>query len=238
MPKGKKATTPPPPPAPPAADKLYVVIVRTETKCGDCGDGIAAGSFIRLDPKLGALCLTCADLDELVFLPSGDAAMTRRATKYSSISGVVVEWVRRRKRYERRGSLVEFSAIERAEAECEADAGARERQRQRRAVRAEATDTAYVVDFTKRIRELFPQCPPDEAKEIAEHACRKHSGRVGRTAGAKDLEEKAVTLAVRASVRHRHTRYDKLLEKGVARDEARAQIAPILDAVIGKWRGR
>src|SRR6187399_1439860 len=142
MPKGNAS-----PPPPPASDKLLVIIVRNDTKCGDCGDGIDSGSFIRLDPKYGPLCMTCADLDALVFLPSGDAAMTRRATKHSSISGVVVEWVRRRKRYERRGTLVEFSAIERAEEECLADADVRDRQRQRRAVQAVADDLTHAAAF-------------------------------------------------------------------------------------------
>jgi hypothetical protein len=37
----------------------------------------------------GPLCLTCADLDHLVFLGAGDAALTRRAKKASTLSAVV-----------------------------------------------------------------------------------------------------------------------------------------------------
>ena len=58
----------------------------------------------------GALCLPCADLDHLVFLPSGDAALTRRAGKHSTLAAVVLKWSRARKRYERQGFLVEETA--------------------------------------------------------------------------------------------------------------------------------
>jgi hypothetical protein len=34
--------------------------------------------------------LTCADMDHLVFLPAGGAALTRRAKKASTLSAVVV----------------------------------------------------------------------------------------------------------------------------------------------------
>lgn len=230
------AMNPAEPPPPPPGEKLLVFIVRNNTKCGDCGQEIDHGSFVRLDPKLGALCMACADMDELEFLASGDAALTRRAAKYSSMTAVVLKWSRSRKRYERQGIVAETAAIERAETECLADAPARERQRQRRAVQAVAEDAVHAAAFVEKIRTLFPSCPPGEAEAIATHACRRHSGRVGRTAAAKELDETAVTLAVRAAARHRHTRYDKLLDKGVPRDEARTEIAAALDAVLMKWR--
>jgi len=69
----------------------------------------------------GALCLACADLDHLVFLPSGDTALTRRARKHSTLTAVVLKWSRARKRYERQGLLVEAGALEMAEEECSAD---------------------------------------------------------------------------------------------------------------------
>jgi hypothetical protein len=55
----------------------------------------------------GPVCLTCADLDRLVFLPAGDAALTRRAKQASRLSAVVVRFSRSRKRHERQGLLVE-----------------------------------------------------------------------------------------------------------------------------------
>lgn len=71
----------------------------------------------------GALCLSCADLDHLVFLPSGDAALTRRARKHSTLVAVVLKWSRARKRYERQGLLVEAQALEMAEKECLSNSG-------------------------------------------------------------------------------------------------------------------
>jgi hypothetical protein len=50
--------------------------------------------------------------------------------------------------------------------------------------------------------------------QIAEHACRKYSGRVGRSAAAKQFDEQAIQLAVVAHIRHRYIRYDELLFKG------------------------
>ena len=64
----------------------------------------------------GALCLACADLDHLEFLPSGDAALTRRSRKYSKLAAVVLKFSKARKRYERKGLLVEQQAIAKAEA--------------------------------------------------------------------------------------------------------------------------
>jgi hypothetical protein len=49
------------------------------------------------------------------------------------------------------------------------------------------------------VRELFPCCPA--GREIAEHACLKYSGRVGRSAAMRRLEEDAVHIAVAAHVR-------------------------------------
>lgn len=60
------------------------------------------------------LCLSCAKLDHLIFLPRGDAAVTRRAREYSPLSAVVVQFSRRRKRYERQGILIERDALARA----------------------------------------------------------------------------------------------------------------------------
>ena len=65
----------------------------------------------------------------LVFLPSGEAALTRRAKKASGLSAVVVRWSRTRKRYERQGLLVEEAALEQAEQQCLADEDARTRRR-------------------------------------------------------------------------------------------------------------
>jgi hypothetical protein len=73
--------------------------------------------------------MRCADLDHLVFLPAGSAALTRRAKAHSNLSAIVVRFSRSRRRYERRGILVEENALARAERECLADPDARARGR-------------------------------------------------------------------------------------------------------------
>lgn len=84
--------------------------------------------------------MRCADMDHLVFLPSGDAALTRRAKANSRLSAVVVRFSRAGKRYERQGILVEEHALERAERECLADEEARARRRERDAQRRAVDD--------------------------------------------------------------------------------------------------
>ena len=108
----------------PASKKgeILVFLVRRKTKCAECGEELFRGSMITLSQDKGALCLVCADLDHLEYLPRGDAALTRRATKYSNLKAVVLQWSRTRNKYERQGILLETDAIIRAEAECAADA--------------------------------------------------------------------------------------------------------------------
>ncbi|HUV63978.1 MAG TPA: DUF2293 domain-containing protein [Sedimentisphaerales bacterium] len=185
----------------------------------------------------GALCLSCADLDHLVFLPSGDAAVTRRARKHSTLSAVVLKWSKARKRYERQGLLVEEPALRQAEIECLADDDARTQRRIREADRRAALDLAYVQRFAEAVRQLYPKCPPETAKSIAEHACTKYSGRVGRSAAAKALDEQAVRLAVVAHVRHVETRYDRLLMSGWDRADARVSVEDTVRSVLAKWQG-
>ncbi len=212
-----------------------VFITHRESVCDECGDELGSGVWIMLAGERGALCLTCADLDHLAFLPSGDAAVTRRAQKHSTLTAVVLKWSRARKRYERQGILVEEPALEQAEKECLADADVRERRRERELGRRAELDQQYVERFAARIRELYPRCPSGREGMIAEHACLKYSGRVGRTAAAKNLSEEAVDLAVTAHIRHAETEYDRLLQRYWDRRDARAQIAEEVCRVRERW---
>ena len=90
---------------------LKVFIANRESTCGECGENLGRKAWITLDKDREALCLSCADLDHLVYLPSGDAALTRRSRKHSKLSAVVLKWSRARKRYERQGLLVEERAL-------------------------------------------------------------------------------------------------------------------------------
>ena len=161
-----------------------------------------------------AHCMACADLGHLVYLPSGDAALTRRASKHSALRAVVVRWSRSRKRYERQGILVEEAALAQAEEECLSDAGLRAARRAREAEAREKRDEAFVRAFAQAIRSRYPAAPAGAEVPIAEHACQKYSGRIGRSAAAKALEPAAIDFAVGAAVRHRWTRYDELLMAG------------------------
>ncbi|MEU4426322.1 DUF2293 domain-containing protein [Actinoplanes sp. NPDC024001] len=184
----------------------------------------------------GPICLTCADLDHLVFLPAGDAALTRRAKQASRLSAVVVRFNRSRKRHERQGLLVEQAAIEQAEEQCLSDEEARARRRERDRQRREAADEVFQRDLAEEIARLFPSCPPARAQAISQHTGTRGSGRVGRSAAGRALDPDAVTRAVIASVRHEDTAYDELLMAGVPRDRARAQIRDDIDRLLDLWR--
>lgn len=222
-------------PPPPDAGDIVVFSVRKDTACAECGNELFRSSLIMLNKERNPLCLKCADLDHLEYLPRGNATLTRRASKHSRLRAVVVEWSRARKRYERQGVLVEPKAIEKAETECFEDAERRERQRDRRRTRETEIDHRFVAEFARQIRMHFPACPAQDAKEIAEHACRKYSGRVGRSAAAKEFDPTAIRLAVVAFVRHRFTNYDELLVRGYDRQDARAMVRPEVEALLASW---
>lgn len=214
---------------------LKVFISNRDSSCDECGEDLGRRAWITLNKERGALCLACADLDHLVFLPSSDAALTRRARRHSTLSAVVLKWSRARKRYERQGLLVEAQGLEQAERECLADSEARARRREREAARRAELDHQYVERFAMRVRELFPRCPSRREEAIAEHACLKYSGRIGRTVASKTLDENAVRLAVIAHIRHAETKYDELLARGCDRREARAQVEDMVGRVLAKW---
>ncbi len=217
---------------------LKVFIVGRETTCDECKENLGTKAWVTLAGDKGALCMDCADIAHLVFLPSGDAALTRRAKKHSALDkAVVLKWAHARKRYEGQGLLVEEPALDKAEAECLADADVRQRQQARASLKRAEVDRKFVAAFAGRVRALYPACPKSREHVIAEHACQKYSGRVGRSASAKDLEEHAVRLAVEAHVRHAETRYDTLLAGGTGRQKVRTEVRGELDAVLAKWGG-
>lgn len=180
-------------------------------------------------------CLSCVDLDHLVYLPRGDAALTRRAKKSSGLSAVVVRFSRSRKRYERQGVLVEAAALAAAEEQCLGDEEARLRRRERDRVRRAEADVELQARMAARIGELFPACPPERAEAIARHTGERGSGRVGRSAAGRALDDEALRRAVVASVRHLDTEYDRLLMAGVPWSEARERIRADVDQVLASW---
>jgi hypothetical protein len=71
--------------------------------------------------------------------------------------------------------------------------------------------------------------------QIAGRACQKYSGRVGRSAAAKEFAPEAIDLAVAAHVRHCHTTYDELLAQGWERRDARDAVREEVQAVLEEW---
>ena len=178
--------------------------------------------------KSGPMCLDCADLGHLEFLPSGDATLTRRARKASGLSAVVVRWSVRRSRYERQGILAEPAAVERAARECLSHTGVRTRRTDQR--------VQFRAEFAAAIREQFPGCPPERAEAIALHQAARRSGRLGRSAARPAPDADAVRLAVVASVRHVDTDYDDLLMSGLDRETARVRVQQRVEDVTDAWR--
>jgi hypothetical protein len=214
-----------------APPDLIVVQPTRDWSCAECG---GTGDLLTMDGH-DPLCLTCADLDHLVFLPAGDAALTRRAKKASRLSAVVVQWNRSRRRYQRQGILVEELALEQAEQLCLADSDARLRRRERDRQNRVASDVELRARMAEKIALLFPGCPARRAEAIAGHTSVRGSGRVGRSAAGRSLDEEAIRRAVVASVRHEDTDYDSLLMSGVPRDVARERIGPDIDRVLAAW---
>src|SRR5258706_14483998 len=138
-------------------EEIKVFISHRNSTCGECLEDLGSKAWITLVREKGALCLSCADLDHLIFLASGDAALTRRARKYSRLSAVVLKWSRARRRYERQGLLVEETALELAEGECLADSEARALRKEREAERRAGLDDEYGQQFANKIRAIFPR---------------------------------------------------------------------------------
>jgi hypothetical protein len=90
-----------------APELVVVQPLKTEWVCHRCG---GSGDLLMMETP-GPACLRCVGLDDLEYLPAGDALLTRRAKSKSSRHAVVVRFSRARRRYERQGLLVEPQAL-------------------------------------------------------------------------------------------------------------------------------
>jgi hypothetical protein len=215
--------------------RAVVFQILRASQCSECGAELERDSFLLMEAG-EPICLACARLEDLEFLPSGDTALTRRAGKYSGRVAVVVRFSRSRKRYERQGILVERSALERAEQECAQDADEREAARERGAERRREEDRILVARMEQQIGTLFPGCPRSEVAAIARYTAQRGSGRVGRTEAGRKLDEQALTLAAIAAIRHNHTDYDELLAQGLDRASARRRVTEQVEEILVAWR--
>lgn len=103
----QKASRPP--------ELVVVQPLNKEWTCHRCG---GSGDLLMMETP-GPACLKCVGLDDLAFLPAGDALLTRRAKAKSDRHAVVVRFSRSRKRYERQGLLVEPRAVAEAQRQIE-----------------------------------------------------------------------------------------------------------------------
>ena len=159
------------------AEVVVFSIIR-DSACRECGAELLKGQFLQMEDGR-PLCLRCADLDHLVFLPRGHTALTRRASTHSTLRAVVVRFSPTRKRYERQGVLVDETALARAEQECLADGEARALARQRAAEYRERVDARYAAAFARRLGDLFPGCPIASAKRSPRMRARSTQGALG-----------------------------------------------------------
>lgn len=94
-----------------APELVVIQPLNTEWKCHRCG---GSGALLIMETP-GPACLKCAGLDDLEFLGSGDALLTRRGKAKSGRHAAVVRFNRTRRRYERQGILVEPQALRQAQ---------------------------------------------------------------------------------------------------------------------------
>jgi hypothetical protein len=90
-----------------APELVVVQPLKPEWTCHRCGD---TGDLLMMEAP-GLACLRCVGLDDLEFVPAGDALLTRRVKAKSARYAVVVRFSRSRGRYERQGLLVEPRAV-------------------------------------------------------------------------------------------------------------------------------
>lgn len=217
---------------------LNVFVSRRERlKCYLCNSPIEKGEYsVGEDENSKTSCFKCSPFKDLTFLPSGDAALSRRSKTNSSNSAILQEWNNRRRRYERRGIFVESQALLLARAQCAADSVERAKKRTVAAEKRKVQDAHYIKTFSLKIREFYPSMPKGREKIIAEHACEKYSGRVGRTAAAKEFSEEMITKAVIAHIRHHETDYDDLFGRGKRKRDIRQDIRPLINNILNKWQ--
>ena len=97
-------------------DLVVVQPLKHEWKCHRCG---GTGDLLVMENP-GPACLSCVGLDDLEFLPAGDALLTRRVKAKSARCAVVVRFSRGRGRYERQGLLVETHILAEVQQQIEA----------------------------------------------------------------------------------------------------------------------
>src|SRR5260370_18516565 len=90
-----------------APELVIIQPLNTEWICHRCG---GTGDLLMMETP-GPACLRCVGLDDLAYLPAGDALLTRPAQSKSTRYAVVLCFSRNRRPYQRQGLLVEPQAL-------------------------------------------------------------------------------------------------------------------------------
>jgi len=98
---------------------VVVMPLKSDWKCHRCA---ATGGWLVMEEP-GPACLRCVGMDDLEFVPSGDALLTRRLKAKSARGAIVVRFSRARKRYERQGILVEPQILAEVQAQLARERG-------------------------------------------------------------------------------------------------------------------
>jgi len=214
-----------------------IYLTKKETlKCSVCKKPVPFGkAYVAETENHRGTCFSCSPFVKSAFLKPGNAALTRRSKKHSSYCGVLFAWNRRRKRFERKGQYVEAKAITKAQEECAQDELKRALKNEKAAIKRIEEDKIYVAAFSVAIRKRYPNCPKDREVAIAKHACEKYSGRVGRTADAKQFDGNMIDLAVEAHIRHKETNYDSQFKTGKTKRLIRSNVKQDITAVLHQW---
>ena len=99
-----------------APELVVIEPLKSEWQCHRCG---GSGDFLMMEDP-GPVCLRCMKLDDLEFLPAGDALLSRRVKAKSARFAIAVRFSKTRRRYERQGLLVEPQALSDVQRELEA----------------------------------------------------------------------------------------------------------------------
>jgi hypothetical protein len=210
---------------------------REKLHCQKCKKVIPKGkAFVAEKEDYNGLCLSCSPFASYTLLPPGNVALTRRSKKHSKLCGVLLFWNQRRRRYERKGQYVEAKAIVQAEKECSSYEVIRANNNVKAAEKRLVQDKVYIQEFGKAIRAYYPNCPAKREFEIATHSCEKYSGRVGRTAAAKQFDTNMIDLAVEAHIRHTETNYDARFGKGMRKRLIRADLKGSIERIMLSWK--
>lgn len=101
-------------------EKLYspteLIVFKSikDSRCVKCKRELLKDTLFFIE-EAESLCLSCAELDHLIFLASGNSSLTLKAKKYSSLVAIVLNYNHDKIRYERQGILIEERALKRAE---------------------------------------------------------------------------------------------------------------------------